>query len=58
MDHSVAVGAEQGEVLNRPFLQSADMQRLDVMALDVALSDEPLATSERHTRVERKGADR
>lgn len=40
---------------NFPGLAS-EVERM--MALDVALSDEPLATSERHTRVERKGADR
>ena len=38
MDHPVAVGAERGEIPDRSCLLAADVQWLDVVAFDVALS--------------------
>ena len=38
MDHPMAVGAEQRQILDRPRLLAANVQRLDVVALDIPLA--------------------
>ena len=51
VDHAVAVRAEQGKVTDRPDAFTANVQRLDVMALDIALAAFPIemTKSNEHT---------
>ena len=51
VDHAVVVRAEQGEIAGGPGAFTANVQRLDVMTLDVALAAFPveLAESNLHT---------
>jgi len=47
VDHAVAVGAEQGKIADVPGAFPANVQRLDVVAFDVALAAFPVGIRHR-----------